>query len=81
MDKILFWRFIMLGVIIGVVLLLLLIGLVVLQGMIEWGSFDADKFFKPKEADSIKDKKPLKTANKTVKKSARKPAKKGKGKK
>ncbi len=34
-----------LGVIIGVLLLLLLIGLVVLQGMIEWGGFDTDKLF------------------------------------
>lgn len=68
----------MLGVIIGVVLLLLLIGLVVLQGMIEWGNFDADKFFKPKETGAVvKDKKAVKPATKAVKK----PAKKGKGKK
>lgn len=63
----------MLGVVIGVILLVLLIGLVVLQGMIEWGKFDTDKFFKPKEGVSLKNKK-------EVKKAAKKPAKKGKGK-
>jgi hypothetical protein len=34
----------MIGVILGILLLLLLIGLVVLQGMIEWGGFDIEKF-------------------------------------
>jgi hypothetical protein len=68
----------MLGVIIGVLLLLLLIGLVVLQGMIEWGNFDPDTFFKRKEGASSKDsKKPAAPAKKTAKKAA----KKGKGKK
>ena len=66
----------MLGVIIGVALLLLLIGLVVLQGMIEWGNFDPDTFFKPKQGAPAKGK----TAAKPAKKSAKKPAKKGKGK-
>ena len=64
-----------LGVIIGVILLLLLIGLVVLQGMIEWGNFDIDKFFQKKEG--AKGKKAAKPAKKAVKK----PAKKGKGRK
>jgi hypothetical protein len=68
----------MLGVIIGVLLLLLLIGLVVLQGMIEWGNFDADKFFKPKAGAVEKDKKAEKSA---AKKPVKKTAKKGKGKK
>jgi hypothetical protein len=66
----------MLGVIIGVVLLLLLIGLVVLQGMIEWGNFDTDAFFKPKEGAPAKGKK----AAKPVKASKKKPVKKGRGK-
>jgi hypothetical protein len=66
----------MLGVIIGLVLLLLLIGMVVLQGMIEWGNFDADAFFKPKETAPAKGKKPAKP----VKTAKKKPAKKGKGK-
>jgi hypothetical protein len=67
----------MLGVFIGVVLLLLLIGLVVLQGMIEWGGFDTDKFFKLKDNSAAK---PGKKAAAKAKKPAR-PAKKGKGKK
>jgi hypothetical protein len=72
----------MLGVAIGVILLVLLIGLVVLQGMIEWGKFDTDKFFKPKEGSSSKGKKAdKKEAKKPVKKAVKKPAKKGKGKK
>lgn len=67
----------MLGVIIGVVLLLLLIGLVVLQGMIEWGGFDPDKFFKPKEgAGAGPGKKPAAKTKKPAKST-----KKGKGKK
>jgi Na+-transporting methylmalonyl-CoA/oxaloacetate decarboxylase gamma subunit len=33
----------MLGVTIGVILLILLVGLVVLQGAIEWGGFDPEK--------------------------------------
>ncbi|MEI7541914.1 MAG: hypothetical protein WCJ94_01500 [bacterium] len=75
-----------LGVIIGVILLLLLIGLVVLQGMIEWGGFDTDKLFGGKkskdEAPGKEDKrvfsKPLvkglkkKTVKPTKKKGARK---------
>jgi hypothetical protein len=65
-----------LGVIIGVTLLLLLIGLVVLQGMIEWGNLDVDAFFKPKQGAPAKEKKPAKPA----KKSKKKPAKKGRGK-
>jgi len=39
----------MIGVILGILLLLLLIGLVVLQAMIEWGNFDLDKFFGKKQ--------------------------------
>ena len=66
----------MLGVIIGMVLLLLLIGLIVLQGMIEWGNFDPDTFFKLKQGAPAKGKKAVKPA----KKSSKKPAKKGKGK-
>ncbi len=59
-----------LGVIIGVLLLLLLIGLVVLQGMIEWGNLDTDKIFGKKGKEAAKEKRPEK-----------KPAKKGKGRK
>jgi hypothetical protein len=66
-----------LGVFIGVILLLLLIGLVVLQGMIEWGGFDPDVFFDKLKAGKKDAKKP---AAKPAKKTA-KPAKKGKGKK
>ncbi len=66
-----------LGVFIGVVLLLLLIGLVVLQGMIEWGGFDPDVFLEKLKAGKKGAKKP---AAKPAKKNA-KAAKKGKGKK
>lgn len=64
----------MLGVIIGVILLVLLVGLVVLQGMIEWGGLDTDRIFAKKEGAKTK-------AVKPAKKAAKKPAKKGKGKK
>ena len=71
-----------LGVIIGILLLLLLIALVVLQGMIEWGGLNTDKWFggnKSKdEAPAKEDKKivskPLVKASK--KPAAKKPAKK-----
>ncbi len=66
-----------LGVFIGVVLLLLLIGLVVLQGMIEWGGFDPDTFFNKNKAGKKGAKKP---AAKPAGKKAR-AAKKGRGKK
>ncbi|HRU39982.1 MAG TPA: hypothetical protein P5511_08900 [Candidatus Goldiibacteriota bacterium] len=68
-----------LGVIIGVILLLLLIGLVVLQAMIEWGNFDPDKLFAKKQTE----KKPAESGRTAVKKAkpAKKPAKKAKGKK
>jgi hypothetical protein len=71
----------MLGVLIGLTLLIILIGLVVLQGMIEWGGFDPDKFFKKGDGKS---KKAGKTAEKPAKKASKKPvkaAKKGKGRK
>jgi len=85
----------MVGVILGVLLLLLLIGLVVLQGMIEWGGFDFEKFMNKKgqaapakaEIKKAEDKKPAKSAvkksPKTAKtaKTAAKKAVKGKGKK
>ncbi|PKL91730.1 MAG: hypothetical protein CVV21_06810 [Candidatus Goldiibacteriota bacterium HGW-Goldbacteria-1] len=77
----------MVGVILGVLLLLLLIGLVVLQGMIEWGGFDFEKFMNKKgssasapapsvKADTKKsvEKKPAKTAAKTAPKTAKKAA-------
>jgi len=66
-----------LGVIIGVILLLLLIGLVVLQAMIEWGNFDPDKLFAKKKEEEPDQKKPVKKSVKP----AKKPAKKAKGKK
>jgi hypothetical protein len=59
------------GVILGILLLLLLIGLVVLQGMIEWGGFDLDKWFgkKTQGKDKAKEtKKPAKKAKKAKKK-------------
>lgn len=55
----------MLGVIIGVILLLLLIGLVVLQAMIEWGGFDTGKIIKEVEEKS-KDKVKTKSSKKEV---------------
>ena len=69
-----------LGVIIGVLLLLLLIGLVVLQGMIEWGGLDTDKLFggnklkdaAPAKEDTKEMSKPLVKA--TKKAASRKPA-------
>ena len=64
-----------LGVIIGVVLLLLLIGLVVLQGMIEWGGVDTDKWFggeKAKNAAPAKEDK--KVMSKPIVKGSKKPA-------
>lgn len=67
----------MVGVILGVLLLLLLIGLVVLQAMIEWGNFDLDKFFGKKEEP--KKIEPKKSTMKT-KKPAIKKIKKGKKK-
>ncbi len=58
----------MLGVILGALLLLLFIGLVVLQGAIEWFDFDPDKWL-----ESIFMKKGAEKA--TGKKEAKKPAK------
>lgn len=70
----------MVGVILGVLLLLLLIGLVVLQAMIEWGNFDLDKFFgKKEEPTKIEPKKSTKSKMKT-KKPIIKKIKKGKKK-
>jgi len=79
----------MLGVIIGILLLLLMTALVVLQGMIEWGNFDADKLFKKKTTVPEAKEKPAKKAKKKAAKKpskkpakkAKKPKKKGKGKK
>ena len=75
-----------LGVIIGVLLLILLVGLVVLQGLIEWGGFDTDRLFKfaGKSKDSPADKSELKEVSKPIvkkgaKKTAKKTAKKKKG--
>ncbi len=69
----------MVGVILGVLLLLLLIGLVVLQGMIEWGNFDLDKFFgKKAKPEEIKAEQKQKT--KTTGKTKSKKIKKGKKK-
>lgn len=71
-----------LGVIIGILLLVLLIALVVLQGMIEWGGLNTDKWF---GGDKAKDAAPAKDDNKVVSKplvkaskkpAAKKPAKK-----
>jgi len=67
----------MLGVFIGVVLLLLLIGLVVLQGAIEWGKFDFDSIFKKKEGPA-KTVKAAAAPAKTAKKKKAAPAKKAK---
>ncbi len=69
----------MVGVILGILLLLLLIGLVVLQGMIEWGNFDLDKFF-GKKAKPAEIKSEQKTKVKTIKKTSTKKIKKGKKK-
>jgi len=82
----------MVGVILGVLLLLLLIGLVVLQGMIEWGGFDFEKFMNKKgqsapakvETKKAEEKKTAKSAVKKSPKTAKtapKKAAKGKGKK
>lgn len=71
----------MVGVILGILLLLLLIGLVVLQGMIEWGNFDLDKFFgKKAKPEEIKSEQKTKGKTKTVKKAVTKKVKKGKKK-
>lgn len=59
----------MVGVIIGVILLILLIGLVVLQGAIEWGGFDSGIKAKEKEEKS---KKQIKIIAKSTKKIKRK---------
>jgi ABC-type uncharacterized transport system involved in gliding motility auxiliary subunit len=64
----------MVGVILGVLLLLLLIGLVVLQGMIEWGGFDFEKFMN-KKGDSASTPAPSAKAE-TKKTEVKKPAKK-----
>lgn len=79
------------GVIIGIILLLVLIGLVVLQGMIEWGGFDTDKltnFGKTKDEPADKDEKkdvskPIvkSSGKKQVQRSAKKPVKKAAKKK
>ncbi len=69
----------MVGVILGVLLLLLLIGLVVLQGMIEWGGFDFEKFMNKKgqtepaktEIKKEEEKKPAKSAVKKSPKTAK----------
>ena len=66
----------MTGVILGSLLLLLLIALVVLQGMIEWGGFDFDKLFKKKDPEP--EAKTVKSGK--AKKSVKKPAKKAKAK-
>jgi len=87
----------MIGVILGVLLLLLLVGLVVLQGMIEWGNFDLDKMFgkkanavvaqAEKAAEKAADKKPAskkapaKKGAASKKPAAKKTPAKGKGKK
>jgi hypothetical protein len=71
----------MLGVILGALLLLLFIGLVVLQGAIEWFGFDPDKWFESifmkkdtgKVIEKKETKKPVKTAAKLP---VKKPAKK-----
>ena len=62
-----------LGVIIGILLLLLLIGLVVLQGMIEWGGVDTDKWF---GGEKTKDLAPAKEDVKVVSKPLAKISKK-----
>ena len=73
----------MLGVTLGILLLLFLIALVVLQGMIEWGNFDIDKFFgkkaKPQEiakeemkTKKVSSRKKAKPAKKKVKKAVKK---------
>lgn len=57
----------LLGVIIGVLLLLLLIGLVVLQGMIEWGGVDTDKWFGgEKSKDLVPAKEDIKAVSKPL---------------
>jgi len=86
----------MIGVTLGALLLLLLIGLVVLQGLIEWGGFDFDKIIKKKAketAETVKEIVPAAAPKKTAKKKAapkkaakkkaapKKKAAKGKGKK
>jgi hypothetical protein len=64
-----------LGVIIGVLLLLLLIGLVVLQGMIEWGGLDTDKWFGGnKLKDAAPAKEDIKEMSKPMVKSTKKAA-------
>jgi len=71
----------MLGVILGALLLLLFIGLVVLQGAIEWFGFDPDKWFERifmkkdggKAIEKKETKKPIKS---TAKSPVKKPAKK-----
>jgi hypothetical protein len=64
-----------LGVIIGVILLLLLIALVVLQGVIEWGGIDTDKWFGGEKAkDAAPSKEDTKKVSKPLVKTAR-PAK------
>ncbi len=66
-----------LGVIIGITLLVLLTALVVLQGMIEWGGVDTDKWFGGEKAkDTAPDKEDAKpAAGPIVKKGVKKPAK------
>ncbi|MEI7640900.1 MAG: hypothetical protein WCJ46_05280 [bacterium] len=67
----------MIGVILGFLLLALLIALVVVQGMMEWGNFDFDKFFAglgkkgTKNSGKTKDKKikaPVKKSTKPARK-------------
>lgn len=62
----------MLGVTIGVILLILLIGLVVLQGAIEWGGFDSSKKANEKEEKPKKQVKQTKVMVKPAKKTNRK---------
>ncbi|MFP4466755.1 MAG: hypothetical protein ACLFP1_06875 [Candidatus Goldiibacteriota bacterium] len=54
----------MVGVTLGALLLLLLIGLVVLQGLIEWGGFDFDKIIKKKTGDTAEKAKEIQPAKK-----------------
>jgi hypothetical protein len=61
-----------LGVIIGISLLLLLIALVVLQGLIEWGGVDTDKWF---GGEKVRDAAPSKEDTKKVSKPLAKPVK------
>ncbi|MBP7792357.1 MAG: hypothetical protein KA120_04780 [Candidatus Goldbacteria bacterium] len=69
----------MLGVTIGVILLILLIGLVVLQGAIEWGGFDPEKIMnknkkeeKSTKKEDIKKEKVISTKTKKINRKGKK---------